>query len=449
MRLFPKPISVGEEEGFTQENDLFGYFRFAKSLLGIFDKIDSPLITLLDGEWGTGKTTFVKMLSGELRKDGFPVIYFDAFENDYLDDPFIALTSEVISLAQTLELQGQSKYTKLVNAAKKTATQVTVTSAKIAAKAVTLGVLDNDSFDSLDDVASDIGKLALEKTEESLGKILESRNEQRSNIAEFKEALTGIARHLTPEEDTSPKPLIFIVDELDRCKPDFALGLVEKIKHFFQVPDVNFLLVSNFGQLAHAVKATYGAGIDADTYLQKFYDFKINLPEKKYGSKSLKYWSHALKLASEDFPLSQSDLSGSVPYILEDFIEYFCLTPREIDKIMPMFILAMLENSGNGNAFIVSLLCVIKIKSPTLFSKITVGTADISDLDDFVNFDRLALKYRSSTIPYFIDQCTSIFAEELPEKPRSRDDWSFFNNITMNKEQYLKLQLSILNNIEI
>jgi predicted KAP-like P-loop ATPase len=39
------------------------------------------------------------------------------------------------------------------------------------------------------------------------------------------------------------KPLVFIVDELDRCKPEFAIRLIERIKHFFDIPKLySFLL---------------------------------------------------------------------------------------------------------------------------------------------------------------------------------------------------------------
>jgi len=72
--------------------------------------------------------------------------------------------------------------------------------------------------------------------------------------------------------------MIFIVDELDRCKPPFALELLEKIKHVFSVAGIHFILVTHLTQLETSVRYNYGTDIDARTYLQKFYNLIAHLP---------------------------------------------------------------------------------------------------------------------------------------------------------------------------
>ena len=100
MRVFPKPLEIGDEEGFTPEKDIFKRAVLGAGMTNLIANVEDPLVIALDGAWGSGKSTFLKMWAGELRKAGYPVIYFDAFENDYIDDAFAALARELLELAE-------------------------------------------------------------------------------------------------------------------------------------------------------------------------------------------------------------------------------------------------------------------------------------------------------------------------------------------------------------
>lgn len=76
------------------------------------------------------------------------------------------------------------------------------------------------------------------------------------------------------------KPIVFIIDELDRCRPSYAVELLEQIKHFFAIEGIVFVLSIDKLQLGHAVKGFYGNdGIDADEYLRRFIDIEYSLPQ--------------------------------------------------------------------------------------------------------------------------------------------------------------------------
>ena len=77
-------------------------------MANLIANVDDPLVIAFNGQWGSGKTVFLKMWAGELRKAGFPVIYFDAFENDYVEDAFAALAREVVSLTESKEATGET-----------------------------------------------------------------------------------------------------------------------------------------------------------------------------------------------------------------------------------------------------------------------------------------------------------------------------------------------------
>jgi len=100
MRIFPPPLVIGENEGFDPQKDIFKRAEFGEGLANLVAAIDDPMVIAVDGPWGSGKTTFIKMWAGLLRNRHFPVIYFDAFENDYIGNAFIAIAGEVIALSQ-------------------------------------------------------------------------------------------------------------------------------------------------------------------------------------------------------------------------------------------------------------------------------------------------------------------------------------------------------------
>lgn len=73
---------------------------------------------------------------------------------------------------------------------------------------------------------------------------------------------------------------IFIIDELDRCRPNYAVLLLEQIKHFFSVPNIIFILSIDKIQLGNAICGVYGSEkIDTNEYLRRFIDIEYCIPE--------------------------------------------------------------------------------------------------------------------------------------------------------------------------
>lgn len=248
MRIFPPPLDIGDHEGFTPEKDIFRRAEFGRGIANLLASSSDPLVVALDAPWGSGKTTFIKMLAGHLRNEGFPVIYFDAFENDYVDDGFLTIAGEVISLSDELGQSATSSHMKFVKTAARAGSHLLRMGAKIGVKAATLGVIDATNFEELKSVAGDIAKEASTKADQYVAELLRLQSQERKTLCEVKKALTELASQLGSRNDSEsekpePKPLVFIVDELDRCKPTFALDLLEKIKHIFSIPNVHFILV--------------------------------------------------------------------------------------------------------------------------------------------------------------------------------------------------------------
>ena len=242
------------------------------------------MVIALDGQWGSGKTTFIKMWAGLLRKNGHPVIYFDAFSHDYIDDAFLAIAGEVVSLSQKSKSANTPAHKKFLNGAARAGRAILRSGTKIGVKAATLGVLDASDLELLKSIADDVADELSAKSDDYIKALLTRHGEERRSIESFRGTLSELAKVLASGQKAAPDepisnslPLIFIVDELDRCKPPFALDLLEKIKHVFSVDGVHFILVTHLQQLENFVRLSYGSEIDARTYLQKFYNLIVHL----------------------------------------------------------------------------------------------------------------------------------------------------------------------------
>lgn len=120
----------------------------------------------------------------------------------------------------------------------------------------------------------------------ALKKALEPHKTVKESIKLFKENLTELIEHLNSLREVN-LPLLIFVDELDRCRPDYAIELLEGIKHLFGVPGVTFVIATNIAQLSESIKAVYGSGFDGQRYLQRFFDLQYTLsaPDNKSFSR--------------------------------------------------------------------------------------------------------------------------------------------------------------------
>ena len=78
--------------------------------------------------------------------------------------------------------------------------------------------------------------------------------------------------------DETGHPMVFIIDELDRCRPTFAIELLERVKHIFDVPNLVFVFGINRDELCTSLQSIYGE-IDASVYLRRFFDMEFTLQE--------------------------------------------------------------------------------------------------------------------------------------------------------------------------
>lgn len=106
---------------------------------------------------------------------------------------------------------------------------------------------------------------------------IEEHQRRKSDIREFKKALVDLI-DLIHEQAGAKCPLFVFIDELDRCRPTYAISMLEEVKHIFGMDKVCFVVSTNIAQIRHSVCSVYGQGFDSESYLKRFFDQSIALP---------------------------------------------------------------------------------------------------------------------------------------------------------------------------
>lgn len=254
-----KEIDIAAENPFA--NCKLDRKQYAKVLTSIVDTYADGFVLAINNKWGTGKTTFVKMWEQDLKDNKYQTVYFNAWENDFENNPLTALMGELKTLTKK---ETEPKFKAVLNRAAILSKHI----APVVVKAIADRYINTDGI-----------KEAIEKVTEGVTDIFESEvndyAEKKKGIAEFRISLSKFIA-----DTNKGKPLIFIVDELDRCRPDYAVAILEQIKHFFSVPNIVFVLSIDKIQLGNSVKGVYGSDkIDADEYLRRFIDVEYSIPE--------------------------------------------------------------------------------------------------------------------------------------------------------------------------
>ncbi|MFD3000366.1 P-loop NTPase fold protein [Pontibacter toksunensis] len=241
--------------------------KYARVLTGIINLHPTGFVLAINNKWGTGKTTFIKMWEQELKDDDFKTLYFNAWENDFENNPLTALMGELKTLTKE---PNEPKFGKAL----KNAAMLSKHIAPIMVQAIVDRYVINTELlkDAIVDVSRGVNDIFENEVNEYANK--------KKNIKEFRNSLSDFISKVN-----KAKPLIFIIDELDRCRPNYAVSILEQIKHFFSVPNIVFVLSIDKVQLGNAVRGVYGSdAIDSDEYLRRFIDIEYSIPEPDKGS---------------------------------------------------------------------------------------------------------------------------------------------------------------------
>lgn len=255
MNIKPQEITIDPNNPYDG-NRLLRNEQAAKALTQIVKHTQSGFTLSINADWGYGKTTFVKMWDVELQKEGYKTIYFNAWESDFVADPMMALIDGLREGFDSKDLP-QEKL-QLSQAVWKSAVKLMQLIPQLKIIGEVTEILQNGIYDCLEDENK-----------------LQEHHSYHKLILDFKEQLSNFAKEISPD-----KQLIIFVDELDRCRPDYAVQMLERIKHFFSIDNIIFVLSIDKSVLCKSIRAIYG-GLDIDTeaYLRRFIDLEFDLPK--------------------------------------------------------------------------------------------------------------------------------------------------------------------------
>lgn len=303
----------------TYKNDQIGRNTDIHAFVDILNSLEDSCSIALDGAWGSGKTFFVKQAKmvlescspieskSEYRDEVKTVwknyhsgkepefqaqlcVYYDAWENDNDGDPILSLVYSILQ-----QVDEETPFPK-----------------------------DNKIFEKVAALADCI-------TGKSTTAVLESMksNSVLDDLRKSKNIHRTIVEFLDHLLDERANRLIVIVDELDRCKPDYAVRVLEKIKHFFDNERITFVFAVNVQELQHTISSYYGSHFDSCRYLDRFFDLRIALPPANLQ----RYYQ------SIDF---QSDYY-TVDFVCKKIIEKFHFSLREISRFLKAMKIAEYE----------------------------------------------------------------------------------------------------------
>ncbi|MCP4984753.1 MAG: hypothetical protein GY928_01430 [Colwellia sp.] len=238
----------------------------------------------INSSWGSGKTYFIKRWANSL-KEKHPVIYFNSWKFDHNNEPLILILSEIIQ--QLNNLVSDPKTEELKKSLAKSVTQTM----KHIAPTLSKGIFKKISGVNWDDLSDDTEQSTEDKENIKLGgelasistkAILNLHVEQQNSIEDLKTEVDVIlSKVLTDDISMSWSPMYVFIDELDRCRPTFAIEVLEVIKHIFDIPRIIFVIATDTEQLQHSIKAVYGHDFDAEKYLMRFFNRSFSLPNPK------------------------------------------------------------------------------------------------------------------------------------------------------------------------
>jgi hypothetical protein len=361
-KLKPAEVIIPQENPFA--NDKLDRQKCAEALTNLMQNIPGPIVVSINGAWGTGKTVFLKMFRQRLQNNGFTTIYFSAWEDDYCSDALVALTGHIWSSLK------DSDYREIVTSVKDCIAPIIRNTIFNATRTLTAGVVD----------------LNEEQLKSASEKAVDEYLAAGERLKDLKQRLAKLAQKISE----NGKQLIIIIDELGRCRPVFAIEVLEKLKHLFDIPGILFILGIDREQLGHSVKSIYGHDMDVNGYLRRFIDMEFILPEANPEV----FCSHLF----EQFGLSgyfqkrressrgRLDEKDRVNMLFAKLCACFKLSLRDIEHCFRLFSFACANTPENYflHPDLLAVLVILKLENSKLYHDYVMGNCNGTKVVDFI-----------------------------------------------------------------
>lgn len=378
MHFKPSELVIDPQNPFAF--DAFDRQEIVGAATRLITGLTGPFVIAIDSGWGTGKTTFIRMLKVCLEAEGHPCLHFNAWETDFAEDPLIAFVGELDEL-MTSVCPEESERQALIRKTKKITSAVAKRTAPALLKLVTLGAVDlhQETERILAELAGGVGTDAVEHYLQEKAQIEEFHKE----LGTVLEAAKNFKKKL---------PVVIFVDELDRCRPLYAIELLERIKHLFNIEQAVFVVAVDKEQLGISLGAVYGHGFNSIEYLRRFFDLELKLSSvdsEKYGDSLMKRMGLEELLQARPDQTRAGDIEG-----FRDSFRFLSkvlgLTPRAQEQYMGLLKLALVTTPNTHHLFPVetSIMAALKISNSKLYHEVSRQGGSISEVIQYLNEQR-------------------------------------------------------------
>lgn len=390
---------------FVEENEVFEKYsiikreQYADFLTNFLNQqAENGYVLNLNAEWGAGKTTFLKCWYNKL-KANHPVVYFDAWKTDFTHDAMTALMDSFhAQLANPISGNKaliRDFYEKGMHFIK-----VAVPSLAVGYLKHKSGMQNDESL--LQDITDTFGiNVTEDSCSDALKETLKAALEQRKKVEgihDFKKALEKIADEYI-KVSNKHVPIYIFIDELDRCRPNYAIEVIENVKHFFNTKNFVFVIATDTKQLQHSIKAIYGNNFDASIYLSRFFNQTVSLPQPKIND-----YLNSIFPEINLTPHNKQEYSIDKKYItniISDIFTYHKINSlREISKITKHVL--MLQHASNKEVNILTLFILIILKQYHNDAYVKFINSKFTPYKQF-NKDQYTVLSHSTIIPNFIE----------------------------------------------
>lgn len=256
IRLHPEmPISVVEEDVF--KNDTLGFQDGVKRLSSLIENIVPPFTIGIYGDWGSGKTSFMKLLKNHIEKEnGIKTSWFNAWEYENEGSLILPLLSQ-------LKEDFKDCQAPLFDSTKKIAASLALVGSNVFLKGITAGLV------GLDDIEKEFDTYER--------KTIKTWDKWVGNTRLLKEEFKRLVNNIKEERQY----IAIFIDDLDRCSPENVVKTIENIKNYFSLEGCNcvFILGVDPGILKKGIQARYGSQlISGEEYLEKIINISFNVP---------------------------------------------------------------------------------------------------------------------------------------------------------------------------
>ncbi|EKP0247482.1 hypothetical protein NTJ15_001555 [Aeromonas veronii] len=349
----PGAIAGSDEILSADRLDRARYAEFLTNYLAAEGKQRNYVLNL-NAEWGAGKTWFIKRWYMEL-KAHYPTVYIDAWQQDFSDDPLLTVISSIID--QLKEVAGKDN--PIPERMRQRLLGLFKVGGKLALKvAIKKAGLEEDDFSLDGDDANQLVDALCSNQKERY----ESIQYLKQEIRQWVEGAVGLGNG---ELDY---PAFILIDELDRCRPSYAVEMLETIKHIFDIPEVVFVLATDTEQLQHAIKVIYGEGFHASAYLRRFFRRQFALKEISKASFIESYMT--LDDASFEHLFPRFKTINEFSLLLSVIADTFGLKLRDIEQYIDKVMAAISNVSDDFDLVIFSILLLSKEHEPDLYRQI-------------------------------------------------------------------------------